>query len=72
MHKGISLIGTHFYIKKKNGQEQSHIKNIIVTVPSSMMMTTIIIELGTVTASDMKMHHVNYIDLDIHSRSRIS
>ena len=37
---------------------------------SSETIEVTIIEIGTVTASDMLMHHVfNYIDLDLHSKS---
>ena len=36
---------------------------------SSETVKVIIIEFGTVTASDMIIHHVNYIDLGLHSRS---
>ena len=38
---------------------------------SSETIEGILIKLGTVTASDMRMHPVNYIDLDLHSRSQI-
>ena len=38
---------------------------------SSDTIQVIIIKLGTVTASDMVMHHVFIIDLGLHSRSQI-
>ena len=40
---------------------------------SSETVEVIIVKLGTVTASNTRMHHVvNYIDLDLHSRSHTS